>query len=171
MNDLTKAAIKCSKCGKYRHHTEYMTALRQGDDPTKPVCDTCKDVTKSLAELDERIATLKPLLMKDVQALKKKRLLEEREKRIVGMVKAELTRRNTAQVVAETEKNRRKIKKLRRKADEVNLRKAEAEQMLADVLATQAAATAHLDELARRVDVVYTECSAGLWRSRQATGQ
>ena len=70
--------------------------------------------------------------------------------RVTRLVKAEITRRKTDEIVAKTKRTKKRIAKLRRKSDEMDLKKAEAEQMLADLLATQAAATAQLDEITRR---------------------
>ena len=75
--------------------------------------------------------------------------------RLSGLVRAEITRRKTAEVVAGTKRNKRKIAKLRRKSDAMEVAKGEAEQMLADLLATQAASTAQLDQLSARVETVY----------------
>ena len=58
-------------------------------------------------------------------------------------------------MVAKTKRTKRKIAKILRRADATGTGKGEAEQMLADLLATQAAATAQLDEIGRRVDTVY----------------
>ena len=52
MTDLMKAAIRCTQCSKYRKHTEYTAHLAATDDPTKPVCDTCKaETAKALDQI------------------------------------------------------------------------------------------------------------------------
>jgi hypothetical protein len=91
--------------------------------------------------------------------------------RVTSLVKAEMTRRQTAELVAKTKRTKRKVAKMRRQADAMELAKREAEQMLADLLTTQAAATAQLDDIARRVDVVYTNAQrafGGVAQQREA---
>ena len=75
--------------------------------------------------------------------------------RLTRLVKAEMTRRNTAEVVAKSKRVKKKTAKLRKQADQLDLRRTEADQLLANVLAEQAATTAYLEELDRRVNVVY----------------
>jgi hypothetical protein len=75
--------------------------------------------------------------------------------RVTRLVKAEITRRKTAEIVAKTKRTKRKIAKMRRRADEVEVTKGEAEQMLANLLESQAAGLAQLDQLSARVETVY----------------
>jgi len=79
--------------------------------------------------------------------------------RVASLAKAEIVRRQTAQVVAKTKRTKRKIAKMLRKSDALELAKGEAEQMLAHLLETQAAAIAQVDDLSRRVDIVYTNAT------------
>jgi len=48
MTVLTKAAIRCSSCGKFKRHVEFKAAT--DDDPTKPVCASCRAQTEYVAD-------------------------------------------------------------------------------------------------------------------------
>ncbi len=138
---------------KQLHKAQWSDAVAKLDEaldasPAWAWYQSLDSLTKSQA-LD-RLAKAKPVWPD------RRRPQHDSADRVAGLVKAEITRRRTAEIVAETKRNKRKLAKLRRKSDAMELAKGQAEQMLADLLATQAAATAQLDDIARRVDIVYT---------------
>jgi|SRR5665213_769301 len=50
MTQATKQAIRCTRCNKYRTHTEYKTPIDSHDDVGKPVCDQCQDAAKAMKD-------------------------------------------------------------------------------------------------------------------------
>jgi hypothetical protein len=70
-----------------------------------------------------------------------------KQRHVTGLIKAEQVNREAAKV-------KKKAKKIRRQSEAASLRKAAAEQTLANLLAEQASIAAQIGELQRRTDVV-----------------
>jgi cell division protein FtsB len=75
------------------------------------------------------------------------------EDRVVRVVKAERTRK-------ETDRIQKKTAKIRRKIEATELRKAEAERGLAALIAEQAQIAAQINDLAKRTDAVFARASS-----------
>ncbi len=188
MNQITKsepvakAAIRCSKCNKYRKHTEYTAPFGTDDDPKRPICDKCKaksgeKAQKALATLDavpvialtpdgrERETTIAKALgnlaisQRDPIGNFGKMVASYRREWALEEYGEQLAEHTFGMVKAELSRRRvaalnARTADLMQKAEAVNVAKAAADDLLAKVMQLQDDVNRHREEIGARVAVV-----------------